>query len=268
MVRTVCLALALLTAVTTASGAGQTGKESTDALAGNWFKMSRFELRHAALSEALVSANLSYAAPQISFEDHYAATGRKSRGRAFLQSLLLPGWGQHYAGSKTMMRVFVTSEVLLWGGFIGFTKWSDLLEDDYRTFASTHAQVDVAGKASQFFVDIGNFISLEEFNQAQLRDRDVSDLYPTDSGDFFWQWDSDANRRDFEDMRIRSDKAANNAEFMVAAIFVNHFISAIHATLSVFKHNKRVRKMGLNYHLHLAGTSDNRTLKLSLTKKL
>ncbi len=257
------LALTVVAAVA-GSGAGNGNRQQTD----GWLEMSRFELRRATLSAALSSTNLILSSQASIQQEGHTAARPKSRGRAFLQSLLLPGWGQYYAGSKTMMRVFVTSEVLLWGGFIGFSTWSDLLEDDYRTFASTHAQVNLAGKSSQFFVDIGNFNSLEEFNQAQLRDRDVADLYPTDSGDFSWRWDNEVNRRDFEKIRIRSDKASNSAEFMVAAIFVNHFISAIHSTLSVFKHNKRVRKMGLDYQLHLGGAPDNRTLQFLVTKKL
>ncbi|MFQ5754231.1 MAG: DUF5683 domain-containing protein, partial [bacterium] len=96
---------------------------------------------------------------------------KKSKRRAFLQSLILPGWGQHYAESKTMFKVFVASEVLLWGSFLGFTTWSNWLEDDYRTFAVTHAGISLQDKPRRYFVDIGNFNDVFEFNQAQLQGR-------------------------------------------------------------------------------------------------
>jgi hypothetical protein len=190
---------------------------------------------------------------------------KKSKGRAFLQSLIIPGWGQHYAESKTMFKAFLASEVLLWGTFFGFTTWSNWLEDDSRTFAVTHAGINLQGKPKRYFVDIGNFNDIFEFNQAQLQDRDVSDLYP-ETDEFFWRWDSEENRLKFEDMRIRSDRASNRADLTLAAIFLNHLISAIHANLAVHKFNKRLAKQGLGFRIGFDGYSANRRFKVELVK--
>ncbi len=185
----------------------------------------------------------------------YIASGennmkRKSRGRAFLQSLLIPGWGQYYAGSRTMMKVFAVSEVLLWGSYAGFRTWSNWLEDDYHTFAAEHAGAQVEGKPRDYFVDIGNFSSIETYNQAQLRDRDVNDLYPT-TAEFSWQWDSKQNRAKFENIRVRSDRADNRAQLTLAFILVNHLASAVQSTLSVFKFNKKLAEKNMELRLGL-----------------
>lgn len=190
---------------------------------------------------------------------------KKSKGRAFLQSLIFPGWGQHYAESKTMSRIFFATEVLLWSSYLGFTVWSNWLKDDYRTFAVTHAGINPQGKPKRYFVNIGDFIDIFEYNQAQLRNRDVDALYE-ETDEFFWRWDSEANRSKFEDMRIRSDRAANRAEFTLAAIFTNHVISAIHATLSVHKFNKRLIDKGLGFRIEFDGYSENRQVKLKVAK--
>ena len=182
------------------------------------------------------------------------AAKRKSKGRAFLQSLILPGWGQHYAESKTMMKAFIASEVILWGAFLGFTSWSNWLEDDFRPFSVTHAGVNLAGKPDQYFVDIGNFNNIFDYNQAQLRDRDVSDLYP-ETDDFVWQWDSKEKRREFEELRFRSDRAQNRAELTLALVFVNHIVSAIHSTLADFKLNERLAKHYLGMRIDFDGSS-------------
>ncbi len=183
-----------------------------------------------------------------------------------MQSLLLPGWGQHYAESPKMMRVFIASEVLLWGGFIGFTKWSDWLEDDYRAFAVEHARIDLQGKSDRYFSDISIFNGIDEFNQDQLRNRDVTTLYNDREADF-WQWDSRGNRLQYANLRFRSNNADNRAELMLAAIFVNHLASAIHSTLSVFKFNKRLQKEEIGLHLDFQPSQSGQRVAVRLEKR-
>lgn len=225
------------------------------------FKQSIFEQTMGKSSAFTFAAQDNSASQQIDF----ASEGRKSRGRAFLQSLLIPGWGQYYARSKSMLKVFVVSEVVLWGTFAGFKTWSNWLEDDFRTFAAEHAGVQVQGKPSRFFVDIGNFNSVEDFNQAQLRDRDVNDLYP-ETEEFFWQWDSEANRLEFDDLRVRSDRADNRADLTIAAIVVNHLASAIQATLATYRFNKRLQSKKLGLNLDVRNQLTNTTYVLTLSK--
>jgi len=191
----------------------------------------------------------------------------KKKGRAFLQSLLLPGWGQHYAESRPIMKVFIASEILLWGSFIGLTTWGNWLENDYRNFSIEHAGVILEGKSDVDFVNISNFDDIFEYNQDQLRNRDVNAVY-TDTESFFWKWDSEQNRRKFDDMRIRSDRARDRADLTLAFIFTNHVISAIHSTLAVFKFNKRLEKQNLGLKLDYDSYSDNRYFKVGLVKKI
>jgi hypothetical protein len=180
----------------------------------------------------------------------------KSKARAFLQSLILPGWGQHYAESRTMMKAFIASEAALLGSYLGFTLWSNWLEDDYRTFASTHAGVNPRGKPRDYFVDIGNFNDIFDYNQEQLRNRDVRTLYPV-TDEFFWRWDREANRLKFEDLRVRSARAANRADLTLAVIFVNHLLSAIHSTLAVHKYNRRLSNPDFGVRVMLDGYTFN-----------
>ncbi len=191
----------------------------------------------------------------------------KKKGRAFLQSLLLPGWGQHYAESRTIMKVFIASEVLLWGSCIGLTTWGNWLENDYRDLSVQNAGVNLEGKSDTYFADISNYGDILAYNQAQLRNRDVNAVY-TDTETFFWKWDSEQNRRKFDDMRIRSDRARNRADLTLAFIFTNHVISAIHSTLAVFKFNKRLEKQNLELKLDYDSYSDNRYFKVGLVKNL
>jgi hypothetical protein len=128
-----------------------------------------------------------------------------SIGGAFMRSLVIPGWGQRRGGAKTSARNFFVAEVLLWSGFAALQVQGNWLTDDYKLFAASHAGAEVAGKNDQFFVDVGNFISVDEFNQNSLRRRDVEGLY--DPATHFWRWDTQANQFRFANLRKRSDRA-------------------------------------------------------------
>lgn len=148
-------------------------------------------------------------------------------GGAFMRSMLIPGWGQRRGGAKTAARNFFVAEVLLWSGFAGLEVYGGWQKNDYKLFAASHAGAQTAGKDDQFFVEVGNFISVDEYNQARLRRRDVEGLY--DPATYFWRWDTDANRQKFFNMRKRSDKAFARAELVAAGVIANHIVSGIHA---------------------------------------
>jgi len=156
-----------------------------------------------------------------------AAVNAPTIGGAFMRSMLIPGWGQRRGGAKTAARNFLVTEVLLWSGFTALEVYGGWQKNDYKLFSASHAGAQTAGKDDQFFVEMGNFISVEEYNQARLRRRDVEGLY--DPATHFWRWDTDANRQKFFNLRKRSDKAYARAELVAAAVIANHIVSGIHA---------------------------------------
>ena len=166
-----------------------------------------------------------------------------SRGKAFLRSFLIPGWGQKTAGAKTSARTFFVAELALWAGFAALQIRGNWLEDDYRLFAVTHAGVDPHGKNKAYFVDVGNFNNIDDYNNAQLRNREVAALY--DPASFYWRWDNEVNRRRFDDLRVRSEQAFSNSSFLIAGVFANHVISGIHAAHVARRGESEPRRGGL-----------------------
>jgi len=161
-------------------------------------------------------------------------------GGAFMRSLVIPGWGQRRAGAKTAARNFFVTEIFLWSGFTALQVYGNWLKEDFKLFAATHADAEIAGKDDQFFVDMGNFISVDEFNQNSLRRRDVEGLY--DPATHFWRWDTDPNRQKFFNMRKRSDKAFARAELVAAGVIANHIVSGIHAAWVAHKKSPQEEK--------------------------
>jgi hypothetical protein len=152
-----------------------------------------------------------------------------SRAKAFFLSLAVPGAGEYYAGSKKAATVFFGAECTLWAVFGGFKSYGAAWEHDYRIYAAAHAGVvDPAGKGHDYYANIENYMTVVDYNDAKLQQRDLRALYPEGRG-FDWKWDSIESRRRFEQMRIRSDRAMRNSTFVIGGIVLNHLISGIDA---------------------------------------
>jgi hypothetical protein len=160
---------------------------------------------------------------------------KKKTGLAAIYSLLLPGMGELYADGFESGKYFLIAEGTLWLTYASFEIAGNQLRDDSREYAKAHAGVSPANKDDQYFVDIGNFISTDEYNQKKLRDRDYQKLY-NDPG-YQWQWDSPLSRATFRDQRIASENMYNNRKFVFAAILVNHVASAINAVRAAISYN-------------------------------
>jgi len=163
-----------------------------------------------------------------------------------IKSLIVPGWGQKTLGKPKRARFFnyLESGILL--TIIGSSTFANIKRKNYIAFASKHAAISSSGKNHKYWVDIGNYNSIENYNNEHLRNREMDDLYPDDKK-WSWDWDFELNRKKFEDKRIRSDQLELFATFGVGALIVNHLVSSIDAlylkrvsskkTLSIQPHN-------------------------------
>jgi hypothetical protein len=175
--------------------------------------------------------------------DESNVSGKKNVTLAVLYSLLLPGMGELYAGNYSTGKYFTIAEGGLWIT-LGAVQWyATGLQDDARRFAVQHAQINLDGKDDQYFVDIGEFQNINDYNEQILRNRDAHKVY--DLQTFYWNWDSDANRGTFDDLRVASDEKFNDVRFVAAAIGVNHLISAINAARIAISHNHSVHEASL-----------------------
>jgi len=176
----------------------------------------------------------SEAAPYDPLEE--PAQDKKSPALAAIYSLLLPGMGELYAGGFSSGKYFLMAEGALWLTYGAFTVHGNSQQDDARTYAVSRAGIDPSNKDDQFYVDIGNFMTTEEYNEKQLRDRQPDILYSRAEGEG-WTWESDVARSAYKDERLSSETTYNNRKFIVAAIVVNHIASAINAARAAIRHN-------------------------------
>lgn len=190
-----------------------------------------------AIRQDLFSARTQAVIPSAySLQAEESVPKRKSPALAALLSLAVPGLGEHYAGDFGGGKYFVVAEGALWLTYATFHVYGNSLRDDARAFAAIHAGFTPAGKDDQFYVDVGNFLNWEEHRDKRLQERAPERIYDRNAG-YYWQWDSDPNRAAFREKRISAETVLNNRKFVVAAIVVNHIVSAINAARLAISHN-------------------------------
>ncbi len=140
-----------------------------------------------------------------------------------LQSLLLPGWGEHSLGKSQRANEYFIREAALWLIFVGSKKSADWYESDYTAFAELHANVDMAGKNYLFAVNMGHYNSLDEYKDTKQRQR-LENEYEGDKN-FDWQWDNSTNRIKFDNMRIKSVTLDKYAKFSIGGLILHRMVS-------------------------------------------
>ena len=160
----------------------------------------------------------------ITFILSSVAMGKPFELNPVLKSSLIPGWGEAVLESNKRARLFYSIELSLWTACLATYTASFHQMLQYQSFAVEHAGVDADNKDHKYWVDIGNYIDIDQHNSEHLRWRYLDEIY--DESDR-WLWDNKNNMKNFESMRIRSDMLAKTGEYVIGAIIMNHLLSAI-----------------------------------------
>jgi len=170
----------------------------------------------------------------------------KSVSSAFFLSLLLPGLGEAYVGETGYTKVFMSIEAVGWGMFIATDLQVSSRKQDYENFAVQHAGVISSGKDDQYWIDIGKYDNIWEFNEQRRRDRDIDAIYPETSANY-WRWDQYANRLKYDEYRIGASQIEERKTFIVGGIILNHLVSAINALRLARAHNREVGQLSWRF---------------------
>ena len=142
------------------------------------------------------------------------------------KSFILPGWGELDLKNEKRSKQFFIQEASIWLSFFGLKYISNTYESSYKAFAALHASTDLENKPFQYRVDIGDYNTYDEFIDSKRRNRQTDLIWPENLG-YEWQWDSESNRKEYDDMRIISGIAKKYSKFAIGAMIANRIISAI-----------------------------------------
>ncbi len=177
--------------------------------------------------------------------------GKKTVGKAILYSLVLPGWGEYYAGQKRKARVFFTVEALTWLGYFSFRTYGGWKRDDYIHFARERANAQLEGKNDWFIDIVGFYDDIDEYNTFG-RVFDPDRPYLEDTPENHWRWQSPADRDIYRHLKNRSREAYRRANFMIGVAIVNRVLSIIDAVRDVKRAQARqVDSFGITERLRM-----------------
>jgi hypothetical protein len=167
------------------------------------------------------------AVPGLLLQESFSDERSKSVTLAVVLSLVLPGMGEWYVGNFEAGKYFIIADGSFWFTYGAFRLRGDWLREDARSFATQQAGADFSGKDDRYLVNVGAYKSVDEYNQAKLRERRFDQLYtsPRDA----WHWKNDEDRLRFRDLRVTSDQMYQNAKFAIGALVINRIISAFSA---------------------------------------
>lgn len=187
--------------------------------------------------------------PQQGMQD-VEAPEKKSVFKALIYSLALPGAGEAYVGATGWSKIFLSVEALGWGLFISNRLNRDWRLQDSQSFAVEHARVNSDGKDDDFWLSIGKYDNLYEYNEQRRRDRNVNAIYAETAANY-WQWDSKSNRLAYDWKRIQAKQLENRETYFVGGLVLNHIISAINAMRLARAHNRGIDELSWRFDMDM-----------------
>ncbi len=211
----------------------------------------------------------------------------KSPKKGFILSLLLPGAGEFYAGSKIKAGVFLGLEALLWAGYLSYHGKAEDKENEYLNFADGHWS-EAAYKESMltiYGVDIDTVVTgkrlVSDFDSVVI----IEHLPATKNQQYYemigkydqfrYGWD-DFDPRNFLtfhrdlylNMRDDSNKLFDKAKYSLVAVIGNHLLSGFDAVWSVKRHNRKADRFSqFDMKIRLVEHDQELVPKLFLTYK-
>ncbi len=186
----------------------------------------------------------------------------KSKSKAVLYSLLLPGWGHHYVGDKTGAGVFLAVEAVTWTSFIVFEAQGYLRRDGYEDYAQVFAGIDGGDHSDDYYGIVAEYDSWMEYEEA-VKSEGRFALYPDADADaleeYFvenrisdfepWEWKSADVRRDFRSLRSSSKRSFRSGLYALAVAAANRAASAFFVIKATDDANRRLEGDRVGYRV-------------------
>ncbi len=177
----------------------------------------------------------------------------KSPKRAFLYSLIIPGWGQKYAGSHVAKPLlFLAAEATSWVFYFKYRGDGNDKTDEFEAFANQHWIEGDQSTVESYRGWLYTFYINEDTMTHQLPDSKTQQYYEMigkyDQFRAGWDdyWDNPTlydttlspHRTVYNNLRGEANNLLDKADKFVIVAMANHLISAFDAALSARRHNR------------------------------
>lgn len=151
-------------------------------------------------------------------------------GKAFLRSVVLPGWGHQYAqgGSwRGKATLFAGADVGLWLGLANSIWRRDHLIQNYQTLAASQANASIEGKDRSFYLNLATYRSSDDYLTAQLRNRAWDRIDYVNDPAFQWDWAAEEDFFTYREMREDAETFRRRRSLFIALLVGNRLLAGL-----------------------------------------
>ena len=173
-------------------------------------------------------------------------------GSSVLRSMFVPGWGEmneyniladkHDTNNleyiKKRSNNLLIAEGVIWLGFLFSSDFSKSYKNDYKNYGIQYAGVNWSGKSDLFAAHVGNYNSTIEYNDlTRMLTGSSEDVYDIEDPNYVWDWQNNTSlRRQYDDMRNKSEQLDELKTLMIAALAINRIASVFDVMAISRKH--------------------------------
>lgn len=165
----------------------------------------------------------------------------QNRAGAFVLSAALPGSFQISQGNNYGYAM-LGAEVGLWGTLFYLSNEQKLSQAEYLDYAIRYAHINPGEYSQDYYSHLSRYSSsgFEAGGYNAMIRQQARDIYPDDaaaqqqyidaniySEDLSWQWESLANRREYNKIRIYNKNLKDYSKIATGVLVLNHLISTI-----------------------------------------
>jgi len=211
-------------------------------------------------------------------EDIYAFKPKNTR-LAFFYSMLIPGAGEFYAGSKMKPLLFLGLEASLWSGYFVYHGKGNDKEDEFKAYGDLHYNRDLYDtwwnsldsteqnqfshrlpdeKNHEYYENVGKYDQFSVgWEDAGVSPEEFDPRNPPPS----------AYRNTYLDTRDESNRMFSRARTFTVCVLANHVLSGFDAALTARSYNKKQERFaGLQLKMKMREYQNESIPQLTLTK--
>lgn len=149
---------------------------------------------------------------------------------AFLKSMGVPGWGHHHVDKSdwTRGKYHLAAEAGLVLSYLGLSIHTNNLQENWLTYGRHETGVEIEGRSRRFQLAVGDFNSLEDYNDYQRRSRNWDQLF-ADIPENRWYWSDNRKRQKYNSLRNRFERIDRQLPALLVMMIANRIISGISA---------------------------------------
>lgn len=144
--------------------------------------------------------------------------------KAVLKSILIPGWGEHSLNEPARSKIFMFTEAGLWITYAGLMLYKDIQYDDMKSYARAHSGASDFHGSSQYWVDMGSYLTWEDHREEMLEYRTPDKIYDEK---YAWKWESVEDANTFRNIRVLKDRTEHRMTFILGGLVLNRLISVL-----------------------------------------